>query len=51
MSLKLLILVYKRSADADPATYTQFAGKGFDSYHIANLAELEKYEADATSTK
>ncbi|XP_063702616.1 uncharacterized protein LOC134832496 [Culicoides brevitarsis] len=43
---KIVSGVFKRSIDAaaHPVTYTQFAGKGFDSYHLTNLNELDQYE-------
>lgn len=44
---KLQTGVFKRSV-TNPATYSEFAGKGFEEIKIANLAELEEYEKAAT---
>uniref|UniRef100_A0A336MAC6 Integral membrane protein 2 n=1 Tax=Culicoides sonorensis TaxID=179676 RepID=A0A336MAC6_CULSO len=46
---KIVSGVSKRSVDTKPAIYTQFAGKGFDTYHIANLDELDEYEAQSST--
>lgn len=45
---KLQTGVFKRSI-TNPATYSEFAGKGFEEINIANLAELEKYENKAAN--
>lgn len=44
---KLQTGVFKRSA-TNPATYSEYAGKGFEEIKIANLDELEEYEKAAT---
>lgn len=44
---KLQSGVFKRSI-SNPATYSEYAGKGFDEINIANLADLEEYEKAAT---
>lgn len=44
---KLQSGVFKRSV-TNPATYSEYAGKGFEEIQIANLAELDAYEKAET---